>query len=270
MEEAPQLTGQARQAEPLTKKQRRALKKQEQREQRQGAERGRRVKTWAVWIATIAVIVLGLWWLVARSNATGSTPVPPPNEVTTEDWVKGGPNARVRIIEYSDFQCPACGAYYPIIKQITEEFGESVQFAYRHFPLRAIHPNAERAARAAEAAGSQGRFWDMHDLLFVRQSLWSNVPDPSEQFASYAEELGLSAAQFEADYSSSEVRDKIRAHENAGKRLGVAGTPTFVVNGETIQNPKSYEEFRALLVAKGAEPEAPKDDETATTTQENL
>ncbi|MBI2050959.1 MAG: thioredoxin domain-containing protein [Parcubacteria group bacterium] len=257
----------------LTKKQRRALKKLEKREQRQHAERGRTVKTWAAWIAAIAVIALGLAWLVASSNSQGSAEAPPPSEIAARDWTHGSEAAPAQIIEYSDFQCPACGAYYPIIKQLTQEFGEDLRFAYRHFPLNAIHPNAEPAARAAEAAGIQGRFWEMHDALFENQSAWSGAGNPFDLFAQYANGIGLDAAQFEADYESSAVKDAVRAHESAGRRLGVNGTPTFVLNGERIENPQSYEAFRDLLVSIVGEPElatSPDDQETATTTEEAL
>ena len=268
--EQPQPKSENPQTERLTKKQRKVLKKLEKREQVQQVERNRKAKIWAAWIATVVAIVFGLWWLVASSNSQSKAAVPPSSEIVARDWRRGGEQALAQIIEYSDFQCPACGTYFPIIQELTEEFGDSVRFAYRHFPLRAIHPNAEAAARAAEAAGAQGAFWGMHDALFERQSEWSGARNPFDSFAGYAALLGLDAARFEADYNSDAVKDAVRAHETAGRRLGVAGTPTFVVNGERIENPKSPEEFRALLVSIVGEPKAPKDEDTATTTDEGI
>ncbi|MBI1961127.1 MAG: thioredoxin domain-containing protein [Parcubacteria group bacterium] len=260
-------------ADTLTKKQRRALKKQQKRDERKRAERGKKTKTRLAWVGVVGAVALGLWWLVASLNSAGSATVPPANEVVAGDWVKGGADAKAVIIEYSDFQCPACGAYYPIIKQLTEEFGDSVQFAYRHFPLRAIHPNAENAARAAEAAGRQGAFWAMHDLLFERQNEWSRSAGAFDLFAGYAADIGLDVVRFEADYNANAAKDAIRSHEAAGKKLGVNGTPTFVVNGKKVANPAGYDAFRALLVSLVGEPEAQTgldDAEAATTTQEAL
>lgn len=268
--EQPQSTDETQGTQQLTKKQRRALAKQQKRDERVQAERGRKAKSWLAWFAVVAVIALLIGWLMARSNSSGSATVPPSSEIIAGDWTKGGADAEVKIIEYSDFQCPACGAYYPIIKQLTEEFGDSVQFAYRHFPLASIHQNAEPAARAAEAAGVQNAFWDMHDMLFERQNEWSNSRDAGDLFAGYAEALGLDTTQFEADYNSDSAKNTVKAHEQAGRRIGVAGTPTFVLNGEKITNPTSYEAFRSLVVSIAGEPEArtnPDEDEAATTTQ---
>jgi len=271
--EQPQSTDSAEKAPQLTKKQRRALKKQEKREQRQQAERGKKTKAWAAWVLVVVVIVLGLWWLVARSNSSPDAPIPPSADITAQDHTKGPEGAEVNIIEYSDFQCPACGAYFSIVQQLVEEFGNSIQFAYRHFPLRSIHANAEPAARAAEAAGMQGRFWEMHDALFENQNAWSNERNPFDLFAQYANDIGLDAAQFEVDYNSNTAKNTIRAHETAGTRLGVDGTPTFTLNGERIENPQSYDAFRALIAAIAGEPESdtsPDDEETTTTTDQSL
>lgn len=272
MEPEQQPTVEPQETPQLTKKQRRALKKQEKWEEGQRAVRGKKAKTALAWLAAVAAIALGLWWLVARSNSTGSAHVPPSSGATAEDWSKGGANAAVTVIEYSDFQCPACGTYFPIMKQLTEEFGESVRFAYRHFPLRAIHPNAAKAAQAAEAAGAQNAFWKMHDMLFERQSEWADVRDPFELFSGYAQTIGLDGAQFAADYHSDAFKSKVRAHETAGRRIGINATPTFLVNGEKIDNPRGYEAFRALLVSLVGEPEAqtPNNGDTPTTTQQAL
>lgn len=275
MEETPATNEIQNELQELTKKQRRALKKQQQHEERQQTRRSQSAKTWLAWTAVIAIIGLGLWWLVASSQTSGLVAIPPQTEITETDHTKGGDgNAVVRIIEYSDFQCPACAAYYPIISQLVDEFGDAIQFAYRHFPLTAIHPNAEEAGRASEAAAMQGNFWGMHDMLFERQSEWSPARNPFDLFAGYAEAIGLDAAQFEADYNSDAAKDTVAAHETAGRRLGVGGTPTFVVNGEQITNPAGYEAFRSLVISLGAAPQAAQEQtdatDTATTTEENL
>lgn len=96
-----------------------------------------------------------------------------PNVISPDDWVQGDRNSKVVLIEYSDFQCPACAAYFPIIKQLNEEFDGKIAFVYRHYPLVNIHPYAEPMARAAEAAGKQGKFWEMYDMIFSKQAEWS-------------------------------------------------------------------------------------------------
>ncbi|MDP6571541.1 MAG: thioredoxin domain-containing protein [Patescibacteria group bacterium] len=259
-------------AEPqqMTKKQRRRLKKQQQQEERIKAARSKKAKTWFTWLIVIIVIILGLWWLVARSNAPGSAIVPPSSEIADTDWTKGRTNTKAAIIEYSDFQCPACSAYFPIVNQLIEEFGDSIQFAYRHYPLRTIHPNAEEGALAAEAAGAQGKFWEMHDMLFERQNDWSGQRNPFDLFSTYAQNMDLDLAQFEADYNSDKAKDTIRAHETAGRRIGISGTPAFIVNGERITNPQGHQEFRALIVDLVGELVTEEDEQVATTTQESL
>ncbi|PIP86299.1 hypothetical protein COW82_02775, partial [Candidatus Campbellbacteria bacterium CG22_combo_CG10-13_8_21_14_all_43_18] len=196
-------------------------------------------------------------------------PIPPAAEATDQDWAVGGANAKATLIEYSDFQCPACAAYYPLVEQITKEFGEQVKFVYRHFPLRTIHANAANAAQASEAAGTQGQFWEMYSLLFKNQQAWASVRDPFTVFAQYAQTLELDAEQFKQDYESPKVKNKIRSHEAAGRNLGVSGTPTFVLNGKVISNPSGYDAFKALLVPIVGEPISD-DNQNASTTPESL
>lgn len=114
-------------------------------------------------------------------NALAGKPVVPstegnatiPNVVTADDWVKGKKDSQVILVEYSDFQCPACAAYFPMIERVMDEYKDRVAFVYRHFPLTGIHPYAETMARASEAAGKQGKFWEMYQLIFKNQSVWS-------------------------------------------------------------------------------------------------
>jgi protein-disulfide isomerase len=114
-------------------------------------------------------------------NALAGKPVVPstegnatiPNIVAQDDWVKGNKDSKVIVVEYSDFQCPACAAYFPMVEQVMDEYKDKVAFVYRHFPLTSIHPHAEPMARAAEAAGKQGKFWEMYELIFKNQNAWS-------------------------------------------------------------------------------------------------
>lgn len=167
--------------------------------------------------------------------------------VASDDWKRGNDSAKAVLIEYSDFQCPACGSYYPLVKALHEEFGDSLLVVYRHFPLSQIHANAEPAGRAAEAAGKQGKFWEMHDLLFERQKEWSVDRNASGTFAAYAGALGLDTSRFINDFNSQEVKAEVAADYESGFRAGIAGTPTFFLNGKKIQNPRSYEEFKKVI-----------------------
>jgi len=118
---------------------------------------------------------------------------------------------------------------------------------YRHYPLRSIHPNAQAAAEAAEAANKQGKFWEMHDVLFNTQSDWSTLRDPKSKFEEYARSLGLNVDQFKADRDSKETSSKIDADYLSGTQSGVQGTPTFFLDGKLITSPQSYEELKALV-----------------------
>ena len=201
-------------------------------------------------VVVIALVGFGIFLL----NTEGPSGTPDNGEgggevegIAASDWVTGNPDARVSLIEYGDFQCPACGAFHPIVSQLKDEFGDQVAFSYRHFPLRSIHPNAEAAARAAEAAGMQGRFWEMHDLLFERQTEWANQLGAIGVINGYAEEMGLDMEKYEADLASDEVADLVAEDLLSANRNGLNSTPTFVLNGQIIQTPRSVEQFRTLL-----------------------
>lgn len=168
------------------------------------------------------------------------------NEVSSFDWAKGNKDAAVTLIEYSDFQCPACRSAFPQIENIVGEFGEKMQFVYRHYPISQIHKNAEPAARAAEAAGKQGKFWSMYEKLFERQNDWKEENDVESIFADYATELNLNVDQFRADYNSRELKDRVKNDYDSGTRAGVNSTPTFFLNGQKIKI-KNYDELRELI-----------------------
>lgn len=200
------------------------------------------------WIAGVVIVLVGLMFLAAKGGST----IDPPFEVGVVhplDYTKGNASSTVVITEYSDFQCPACRSYYLIVKQLAVEFGDRAIFVYRDFPLVQIHPNAEFASRVARAAGKQGKFWEMHDLLFEKQTEWGSTADIRPLFQSYAELLGLDIEQFNLDWNSDEIKNIVRASRSHATRIGLLGTPSFFINGEQIQNPSSYEEFRSKIQA---------------------
>lgn len=198
-----------------------------------------------IWIGGIIVILIAImFWAVSGSG------INPPFElgaVHPLDHVKGNASSTVIIVEYSDFQCPACRTYYSMTKELTAEFGDKIAFVYRHFPLIEIHSNAMLAAQAAEAAGKQGKFWEMHNLLFEKQSEWADTSDVRPLFESYAILLGISVDQFKTDWASSEVKNFVRAQRTHAIKSGMQGTPTFFVNGEQIENPATADAFRIII-----------------------
>jgi protein-disulfide isomerase len=165
--------------------------------------------------------------------------------------ISGGENTPVTLVEFGDFQCPACASYYPVLDQVKDEYGDKITFQFRHFPLVNIHPNAMAAHRAAEAAGQQEKFWEMHDLLYQRQQLWKDSQNPAQVFEDYATELGLNIDQYKGAVSSQAVLDVINADIKIGQDVGAQSTPTFVLNGEVLENaPQSFEGFQELIDAE--------------------
>ena len=169
-------------------------------------------------------------------------------EAVETDWIKGNAEASVTLVEYSDFECPACAQFHPTVRGVVEELGDRIQFVYRHFPISQLHKQALVAALAAEAAGRQGKFWEMHDVLFERQGEWAGAEDAGAKFGRYAQELGLDMARFEADIEDDELRDKIEEHRLSGVRSGVSGTPTFFLNGEEMNGYNTQDEFKNLII----------------------
>ncbi len=162
--------------------------------------------------------------------------------------VQGAGTTGVTVVEFGDFQCPACASYHPLVKQIQQEYGDKIKFQFRHFPLTSIHQNAMAAHRAAEAAGNQGKFWEMHDLLYERQKTWESSANTSQIFEDYATELSLNIDTYKQDVASSSVNDVINADVKASQALGATSTPTFVIDGKRLEElPQDVEGFKKLI-----------------------
>ncbi len=194
-------------------------------------------------IATLVLLVAGAG-LYAFTGAAASEPskAPPP---TAADISAGNPDASVAVVEYSDFQCPFCAEYAPILAQLRQEYGDRVQFVFRFFPL-ANHEFGMISAQAAYAAHKQGKFWEMHDLLFDRQDEWTQSSDPRTLFDSYAQSIGLDLEQFHKDIDAQATIDFITSQRAQGEQAGVSHTPWFVVDGSSVL-PRSIDEFRRLI-----------------------
>jgi protein-disulfide isomerase len=157
------------------------------------------------------------------------------------DHIQGSPNADVTLLEYGDYECPYCGAAYPIVKQVQAQMGERLRFVFRNFPISTSHPHAEDAAEAAEAAAAQDRFWEMHDLLYENQR---HLED--DDLRGYARQLGLDTARFDRDLAEHVHEPRVREDFMSGVRSGVNGTPTFYIDG--VRYDDSYE-AEALIAA---------------------
>lgn len=197
----------------------------------------------------VALVLLGsVWGLMKLSEGTpdngNNTPIIT-TAVSEDDIVLGNKDSKVILVEYSDFQCPACKAYQPLVKQLLKEKGDKFLFVYRHFPLPQ-HLQAKPASYAAEAAGKQGKFWEMHDMIFEKQTDWAGKKDADEIFTQYAKNLGLDMARFESDSASSAIRDKVANQYKSGIANSVNATPTFFLNGKKIL-PKSYEDLVKMI-----------------------
>ncbi len=212
----------------------------------------RRFLLWGGGLLALALIAYGMVRLsssVQLPVTDGVLSVP----VSADDHAKGVSNALVTLVEYSDFQCPACAAFYPIVKRLLDEpeLKDSLRVVYRNFPLPArIHAHAQLAAQASEAAALQGKFWEMHDVLFEQQQAWSALSSAAvrERFMAFAKDIGLDVARFSDDLDSSAVKARVLEQYAAGERSGVSSTPSFFVNGNRMPHPASYEEFKAFLV----------------------
>jgi protein-disulfide isomerase len=175
-------------------------------------------------------------------------------EVKPEDHTKWASGSANILTEYSDLQCPACRNFHLVLEELEKDpaIAENITLVYRHFPLVSIHPNAQMAAYAAEAAGRQGKFFEMVDKLFDTQQDWEAKSNARELFIGYAGELGMDTAQFEQDLSSDEVTQKVQADQESGIQSNVQATPTFYLNGKKL-NPATTEEFKQILLEAAAQ-----------------
>lgn len=203
-------------------------------------------KRFAIILAT-CVVVFGGFLIFAKKDADAPTSNTQPTNHTIGEGKSG-----VVLVEYGDFQCPACYAYEPVMKEIRNIYKGQITFQFRNFPLVQIHKNALLASRAAEAADLQSKFWEMHDKLYETQdpsgkSGWVAVGDPTSIFVNYAKELGLDEEKFKTDLKSSTVNDKIQADIREAQKFGFSGTPSFTLDGKVLEKPSDLESFKKVI-----------------------
>lgn len=211
--------------------------RQKIKEEKQAAAK-RKEKLTSLLVKAAAVILVPLALFVFYQGLFSGPPVLPPDIIGEADHVRGNSEADTTITVYGDFQCPACLTEFDVIVRAWPRLRDDTKFVFRHFPLD-THRFAFQAARYAEAASLQERFWEMHDLLYSNQLAWSAVEDPTLFFDGYAEQLNLDMERLRADIELSEVRAKIISDQQGGIRSGVRGTPVMFINGDLVPNPQT-------------------------------
>src|SRR5699024_5830742 len=160
---------------------------------------------------------------------------------------KSNDKAKIVLVEYSDFQCPTCALFYPIVEKLKDHYGDQLEIKYRYFPLNS-HRYSLLAARAAESARKQKKFEQMERLLFTNQKDWASSSNPQAIFIDYAKQIGLNMQEFKDDLNAAQTQKTVMQQKKEGRERGVTGTPTFIINGEKmVQLPRNYAEFKALL-----------------------
>lgn len=190
-------------------------------------------------LGTLAVTAALIFGVVSSFSNSGAKqePVDQAQLLSAAPHVKGAADAKVTIVEFSDFQCPACKATNPLVEKVANLYPDQVRVIFRHFPLSSIHSNARLAAQATEVAAQDGKFWEYHDLLFEEQLTWSQLEKKEEyieQLAIYAEELGIDKDNFLERIESDHIKSLVTEDLTAGGRLNINATPTLYVNGQPI------------------------------------
>src|SRR5437773_5956435 len=205
-------------------------------------------------VAGIALATLGSGALLYHAKRPQLRAIPEsttaPGKSDTESMhVRGNPNAPVTLEEFADFQCPPCGQFAGFTEELLREYDSRLRVVFRNFPL-AGHEHAREAALAAEAAGFQGKFWEMHDTLYREQSAWSKAPNARELFESYAGTLGVDVDQFKKDMDSDKARERVDSDHALGDSLGIKVTPTLFINKRPLESQeKNPEGVRAAINA---------------------
>lgn len=201
-------------------------------------------------LAFIGVPILLFAWSIWYSQGVKEDKISQVPEILTvkiDDYKKGNPSGKVVLVEYLDFECEACRAYYPLIKQLEKDFPNDLLIVNRYFPLPG-HKNSMTAALSAEAAARQGKFYEMHDILFDNQESWGEkgIPD-QKQFEKFAIAIGLDMDEYRQEINSPDVKARIERDVKDGNTLGNTGTPSFFLQGKKIDGIENYEDFKSRI-----------------------
>ena len=202
--------------------------------------------------AVLAAIIIGFVGIILITNHKTATSTTKNNASGLSQHIEGSKASGVTLVEYGDYECPFCDEYFPTVRTVYAEFKDQIQFQFRNFPLVNVHQNAFAAARAAEAAGLQGKFWEMHDMLYDNGNwqVWSKATDPTPYFKQFAGQLGINTATFTTDFGSSKVNNTIQADMSEGTKLNIQGTPTFFLDGKMVTIPNNVSSFEKVIKAE--------------------
>jgi len=214
-----------------------------------------KAKEIGVWVGVMLVFAAISWGLISIINTkpplkeTETVPqIQAPAEVSENDITLGSiEKAKVTLIEYTDFQCPACKVYAENVKKLNKDFGDDLLIVHRFLPLISIHKNAVTSAQAAYAAFKQNKFWKMDELLYENQDSWANTDNPLLIFTDYAKKFNLNIDQFTNDYNAQSTKEFIDAQRNEGISIGITYTPSFFVNGKIVEVSPDYETFKQII-----------------------
>lgn len=198
----------------------------------------------------ILIFLVGFMFSKQTSTSNSTVALDPALVAGDKRLVKGAENAAITVVEFSDFQCPACKSTYPLTKELMAQYGDKIQFVYRHFPLDSVHPNARLASAASEVAFTYGKFWEMHDVLFEKQEEWADIDDKTAlkaKFADYAQELQIDKSEFLTKIEEESYAELVQKDSVAGTQIDVLATPTFYVNGSKTPAPQLKSVVQSLI-----------------------
>ena len=204
----------------------------------------------------VIVLAVGIAAGAAVFLSRGSDQPSEPSNAPTHANIKGGGHFRgpvsgdkpeLTLVEFGDYQCPSCGAYHPLVKEILNRYPKQLRLEFHHYPLISIHPNSMAASMAAEAAGEQGHYWEMHDLLFEYQAQWANTPNPEPVFLSFASRIGIDSNAFQRSLRSPELQQRILKDVERAQDAKVEAVPTFFINGDRVPIKPSMEDFGQVI-----------------------
>jgi protein-disulfide isomerase len=231
--------------EKLTKKERKELKKLEEQQKQEVWKKQKTTQTISVVIGIIAFVAFA-WFLISYAKDQNKLKIP---QISAKDVLIGPKNSKVQIVEYADFECPACATYSPTIEKLLNTNKDKVSFVYRFFPLTSIHKNARTSAQVAYASYRQGKFLDMYKMLYKNQDTWANLEIVDTALTDYAKLVGLNISQFKKDYKSKDVVQFVKDSEQQATSLGLFATPTFFINGDLV-DPKSPADLEKMVKSK--------------------
>lgn len=202
-------------------------------------------------IAVVLVAAIAAGFVMFHSAQPQATTAPKLSPSPPDSQIAAAPKGYVTLEEYGDYECPPCGLLHPEMKKIKAEFGDRLKFFFYNFPLTQMHKHAMGAAQAAVAAGKQGKYWEMHDLLYENQKLWTEADDIRPVIVNFAGQLNLNMDKFAQDLSSAEVLNTISSDQQRGLSMGVNSTPTLFLDGQSVELDKdTVENLRKQIKAK--------------------